>query len=286
MVEHGYDKINGKPNNDNPDKKKNKKFNIAFIGYITEEKGLKYLEELIEKVKGTDINVHLFGQTTNKKYNKNKTNYVYHGKYIQQDLPNLLLENDIKLICLLSMWPETYSYTLSESLISEIPVISFDLGAIAERVKRADVGWILPINSTLDDIFKLISTIKSAPQEYKQKVERIRHLLKNMKSLKDMGNEYTEIYNKTINAFPIENHDIYYTQSRNEFYRKGKEIPTLDLKEEKKEYKRVKHIIKSSVPLKHAFNEVRNFRNTYTNSKCRNKIFFKFIWYRILRINI
>ena len=49
---------------------------------------------------------------------------------------------------------------------------------------------------------------------------------------------------------------------------------------------RVKHIIKSSVPLKQAFNEVRNFRNTYTNSKCRNKIFFKFIWYRILRINI
>ena len=286
VVEHGYDKINGNPNNDNPDKKKNKKFNIAFIGYITEEKGLKYLEELTEKVKGTDINVHLFGQTTNKKCNKNKKNYVYHGKYIQQDLPNLLLENDIKLICLLSMWPETYSYTLSESLISEIPVISFDLGAIAERVKKADVGWILPINSTLDDIFKLISTIKSAPQEYKQKVERIRHLLKNMKSLKDMGNEYTEIYNKTINVFPVKNHDIYYIQSRNEFYRKGKETPTLDLKEEKKEYKRVKHIIKSSVPLKQAFNEVQNFRHTYTNSKCRNKIFFKFIWYRILRINI
>ena len=99
-----------------------------------------------------------------------------------------------------------------------------------------------------------------------------------MKSLKDMGNEYTEIYNKTINAFPIENHDIYYTQSRNEFYRKGKEIPTLDLKEEKKEYKRVKHIIKSSVPLKQAFNEVRNFRNTYTNSKCRNKIFFQILY--------
>ena len=47
-----------------------------------------------------------------------------------------------------------------------------------------------------------------------------------------------------------------------------------------------KNIIKSSVPLKQAFNEVQNFRHTYTNSKCRNKIFFKFIWYRILRINI
>ena len=85
------------------------------------------------------------------------------------------------------MWPETYSYTLSESLISEIPVISFDLGAIAERVKKADVGWILPINSTLDDIFKLISTIKSAPQEYKQKVERIRHLSKKHEVLKRYG---------------------------------------------------------------------------------------------------
>ena len=76
VVEHGYDKINEKPNNDNPDKKKNKKFNIAFIGYITEEKGLKYLEELTEKVKGTNINVQLNELKTNKKYKKNKKNYI------------------------------------------------------------------------------------------------------------------------------------------------------------------------------------------------------------------
>ena len=29
MVEHGYDKINGKPNNDNPDKKKNKLYIVV-----------------------------------------------------------------------------------------------------------------------------------------------------------------------------------------------------------------------------------------------------------------
>ena len=65
---------------------------------------------------------------------------------------------------------------------------------------------------------------------------------------------------------------IYYIQSRNEFYRKGKETPTLDLKEEKKEYKRVKHIIKSSVPLKQAFNEVQNFHTPIpiVNAKTRS----------------
>ena len=42
----------------------------------------------------------------NKKYNTNKQNYIYHGEYLQKDLPNLLLENDIKLVCLMSMWPE------------------------------------------------------------------------------------------------------------------------------------------------------------------------------------
>ncbi len=79
----------------------------------------------------------------------------------------------------MSMWPETYSYTLSESLIAEIPVITFDLGAIAERVKAIDAGWIFPIHSTVKDIFKFILTVKSdITGEYQKKKENIRHYIK------------------------------------------------------------------------------------------------------------
>lgn len=289
VVEHGYDKIDKKSNDNNPSKKGCRKFNIAFIGDISEEKGLKYLKGLISEAKNTDIIIHLFGKAEDKRYNKSKQNYSYHGKYLQKDLPNLLFENDIRLICLMSMWPETYSYTLSESLISEIPVLTFNLGAIAERVKAIDAGWVLPIDSTANDIFKLALAIKSdLSGEYKQKTEKIRHFLENMKSLKDMADEYSEIYNKTISSFPISDDGIDCTQLKLEFYQKRKKLHPSNLKlmEEKKEYNRVKRIIKSSIPFNQAFKEVQNYRNAYMNSKCRNRILFKFIWYRVLRVHI
>lgn len=288
VIGHGYDKIDKKKDYNYSNKKIQKRFNIAFIGGILEEKGLKYLEGVILEAQKSDITIHLFGMAGNKRYNISTRNYIFHGPYMQKDLPNLLLENDIKLICLMSMWPETYSYTLSESLISEIPVITFDLGAIAERVKAIDAGWILPINSTSKDIFKLIRAIKSDhSEEYKKKIENIKHYLKGMKSTKDMANEYADLYNKLISRFPISHLDPNEIQSKLEFYKKSRELHPLKIKQmmEEKEYKLVKNNIKNPISLKQAFKEVQDYRNTYTDSKWRNKILLKFIWYRFLYIN-
>ena len=283
-----YETLGGDYINRIEKKNKKEKFNIAFIGGISEEKGLRYLKGLIAEARKSEITIHLFGMAENKKYNTNKQNYIYHGEYLQKDLPNLLLENDIKLVCLMSMWPETYSYTLSESLIAEIPVITFDLGAIAERVKAIDAGWIFPIHSTAKDIFKFILTVKSnIAGEYQKKKENIRHYLKEMKSVKEMADEYARIYNKTINTFPVLAYDTNDTQSKIEFYKKSRELNPSSIKsiQEKKEYKRIKNIIKGSAPFKRAFREMKLYRETYKNSKWRNKILFKFIWYRIICLN-
>ena len=288
VIGHGYNQVNKDSNYSNIKKNKKEKFNIAFIGGISEEKGLRYLKGLIAEARKSEITIHLFGMAENKKYNTNKQNYIYHGEYLQKDLPNLLLENDIKLVCLMSMWPETYSYTLSESLTAEIPVITFDLGAIAERVKAIDAGWIFPIHSTAKDIFKFILTVKSdIAGEYQKKKENIRHYLKEMKSVKEMADEYARIYKKTINTFPVLAYDTNDTQSKIEFYKKSRELNPSNIKsiQEKKEYKRIKNIIKGSAPFKRAFREMKLYRKTYKNSKWRNKILFKFIWYRIICLN-
>lgn len=289
VVEHGYNKIDVKQANCKPNKKNQNKFNIAFIGGISEEKGLRYLKELVAKVKNTDITIHLFGMTDCKQYNINRRNYIFHGEYLQHDLPHLLSENNIKLICLMSMWPETYSYTLSESLISQIPVITFKIGAIAERVEAIDAGWTLPINSTTKEVFDLILKIKSdTSEDYNKKVANIRHHLEEMKSVKEMTDEYTEIYNKMINTYPICNRTTDNTESKIAIYQKSKEINSLNARqiEEKKEYKRIKDIIKGSANFKRSFKEVQYYRHTYTNSKWKNKLLFKFVWYRIICLNI
>lgn len=44
-----------------------------------------------------------------------------------------------------ALWPETYSYTLSVALNAGLFPISFDIGAIAERLKTLKTGLLLPI---------------------------------------------------------------------------------------------------------------------------------------------
>jgi len=42
-----------------------------------------------------------------------------------------------------SIWPETFSYTTSEALLLGYPVLCFNLGAPAERVRRYDCGLVV-----------------------------------------------------------------------------------------------------------------------------------------------
>lgn len=64
-------------------------------------------------------------------------------------------------MCSFSIWAETYSYTLTEEIASGIPVLSFDIGAVSQRIKKSGCGYIISLDSTpeqilekIDDIFK------------------------------------------------------------------------------------------------------------------------------------
>ena len=59
------------------------------------------------------------------------------------------LEPDV--VWLPASWPETYSFTLSIALEARLPVVAFDLGAIARRLRSAGAhDHLLPL-STLSD---------------------------------------------------------------------------------------------------------------------------------------
>lgn len=42
-----------------------------------------------------------------------------------------------------SIWPETFSYTTSEAILLGYPVVCFDLGAPAERIRAFDCGMVV-----------------------------------------------------------------------------------------------------------------------------------------------
>ena len=49
----------------------------------------------------------------------------------------------MSIVLIPSICFETYSYTTSEAIYSGYPVISFNIGAPAERIKRYGCGWVI-----------------------------------------------------------------------------------------------------------------------------------------------
>lgn len=125
-------------------KKQNfKEKNIAFVGVITQHKGLNIVKDLINHNKEENTTYHFFGLSNDAYLNENHNNYIYHGTYKQTDLPRLLIKNKIDLVLLPSILPETFSYTLSETILAGIPCVSYNLGAIANRIKKDGIGWVI-----------------------------------------------------------------------------------------------------------------------------------------------
>lgn len=194
VVEHGidYPKVESNLTIDS-----NETLDIAFVGAIGIHKGSNILLDLIKYIKGKNIRIHLFG-TVDQIITKNNKNFINHGKYKREELPNLLKENNIKVICLLSPWPETFSYTLSESIAGGVPVLAFDFGAIAERIKKYGLGWVLPSNATTKDIVDTLKHIQKDPTSYQNIVSNINQY--QFKTTKNMAKEYQKIYDTNINA--------------------------------------------------------------------------------------
>ena len=55
----------------------------------------------------------------------------------------LVLENEIDVIFIPSIWPETYSYTTQEAIEMEMPVVCLNIGAQAERVSEYNMGRVI-----------------------------------------------------------------------------------------------------------------------------------------------
>ena len=123
----------------------NKKLRIGVLGAISEIKGSKVVYELIDKIRknNDDIEVVFIGFTNleNQAYVSEDGVVTMTGKYDNNQVSNILAQHEIAFVLLPSIWPETYSYTVSEALHSGYPILAFDLGAGADRIKQYDCGW-------------------------------------------------------------------------------------------------------------------------------------------------
>ena len=210
VIEHGVEVL---PLGEH-EKSEKTTFDIAFVGAMEKHKGSEVLKKLIAQNKNPNIKIHLFGKTFDKTLENQAENYIYHGPYQRGELPQLLANNQINLVCMFTIWPETYSYTLTETYMAKIPVLAYDIGAVADRLKKDKLGWIVPTDSSADTILEKIEEIKKQEQEYQKVKKNFENY--NFKTVEKMQEEYWKIYE---NSGKIKN-EIVHTNSMDELQRK------------------------------------------------------------------
>jgi GT2 family glycosyltransferase/glycosyltransferase involved in cell wall biosynthesis len=120
--------------------------NIAILGQLTVHKGVHIVAALASYIDyhNLPIKIHHFGVISEpyEHFSLFKS-FVKHGKYEKELLSELMESNEIDVILISSICPETFSYTTEEAIKMELPVIGFDVGAPAERIMRYEKGVIL-----------------------------------------------------------------------------------------------------------------------------------------------
>lgn len=171
-----------------------KRLNVLLLGNITYHKGLKILAELCnDKFCKEFIKFDLLGSS-----HKRIPNVCYLGPYSSTDVHSLISENEYDFSLQLSITAESFSYTISELILSRIPIICFDLGAQAERVRRLNAGWVVE-EISVKTLLKKIQYLF----ENQKEILRIKFLMKvgEISSLKKMQSEYSEVYNQLIKKY-------------------------------------------------------------------------------------
>lgn len=118
---------------------------IALIGRLTYHKGVALIQQMAldAKQRNLPIHFHVFGDTERNNALKRTGTVTLHGVYQDSQIYDLLKAARCHIAFFPSVWPETYSYTLSIALAARIFPVTFDLGAQSERLRQAGWGMIL-----------------------------------------------------------------------------------------------------------------------------------------------
>jgi GT2 family glycosyltransferase/glycosyltransferase involved in cell wall biosynthesis len=143
--------------------KKGEQLRVAVIGAIGPNKGYDSLLNLVQLAedKAPHIQFVIVGYTMDDTPFEQLNNVKITGKYAPDELQPLLEKYDCHVALFLSPWCETYSYTLSEALKAGITPVSFNIGALAERMTHLNSKIVLNENTTTLQICEILQTISN-----------------------------------------------------------------------------------------------------------------------------
>jgi glycosyltransferase involved in cell wall biosynthesis len=119
------------------------KLNIGVVGRINAHKGAAIVEQMAVAMdtRGMKEQITILGALDGR---SKSPSVVVTGSYQRANLASLMTKHNVNMIAFTSIWPETFSFVVAEVMSLGLPIICFDLGAPAERVREYPLGRVIP----------------------------------------------------------------------------------------------------------------------------------------------
>ena len=116
---------------------------IAVIGAIGDQKGYDFLLECARYAALRDLPVEfiVFGFTQDDQRLMQTGKVFITGRYEEDEIGHLLQREAPAAAVFLSVTPETWCFSLSHAMRAGLPILAFDHGAVAERLKASKVEY-------------------------------------------------------------------------------------------------------------------------------------------------
>lgn len=170
VVWHQYEKGEYLGNLEPLEPKQNLK--VAFLGMPAEHKGWDVWEKIVAKFHTKGYDFFVFNSSDDTYENMKKVKVQYSNEDLDA-MTNALRKEKIHIVLLWAKWPETYSYTLYESMAANLYVITNKIsGNITEQVSSQSIGLVLEKQEELFSIFNDIVGLREKINMFRREGKR------------------------------------------------------------------------------------------------------------------
>jgi len=137
---------------------------VAYAGSVQPHKGAEVFVEVVRRLAGEageNLRWSVYGGGDADLLARLRTlpGVRVRGYHRSGSLSARLVRDRVDLALVLSIWPEAYNLVLSECRLARVPVLAFDHGAVADRIRAEGGGLLVPPEAGAEGIADALRTM-------------------------------------------------------------------------------------------------------------------------------